>query len=139
MITFAQLFEESRGRLDNGAYVWSKAPEIVRGTTLMLSEGLPTAPQRDGALLGIAFYSLPDLQFLDDIVIRSRNTSDPRDMRIDVFDALSCKSMQDFESLFPGIAPVTFTPVIGIWRNGKLIEKGFGFRETRRISQILFT
>jgi hypothetical protein len=139
MITFAQLFDESGGRLDNGAYVWSKASEIVRGTTLVLSEGPPTAPKRDGVLLGLAFYSLPDLQFLDDIVIRSRNTSDSHEMRIDVFDVLSCKSMQDFESLFPGLEPVTVTPVIGIWRNGKLMEKGFGFRETRRISQILFT
>lgn len=95
MTTFEQLFEESRGSLNNNAYLCSKASEILRGTTLVLTEGLPTAPRRDGVLLGVAFYSLPDLQFLDDIVIRSRETS--REMRIDVFDILSFKSMADLE------------------------------------------
>ncbi len=130
--TFEQLFEESRVRLDNSTYIWSKASEILRGTTLVSVEGLPAAPQRDGVLLGVAFYSLPDLQFLDDVVIRSR------DMRIDVFDVLSFKSMSDFEGIFSGLRPV-MTPVIGIWKNGNLIEKGCGIRETRRILQNLFT
>jgi hypothetical protein len=138
MMTFAQLFEESRGMLDNGAFVRSKASEIFSGPPFALSEGLPIVPQRDGVLVGIAFYSLPDLRFLDDIVLRSRNTSHSRDLRIDVFDVLSCKSIQDFDSLFPGITPVTVTPVIGVWRNGTLIDKGAGFRESRRIAAILF-
>lgn len=135
MKTFEQLFEESRGRLDNSAYIWSKASEILGGTTLARTQGFPTAPKRDGVLLGVAFYSLPDLQFLDDIVIRSRGT--PREMRIDVFDVLSFKSTSDFEGIFSGLRPV-MTPVIGIWKNGNLIEKGCGIQETRRILQNLF-
>ena len=134
-MTFEKLFEESRGRLDNSAYIWSKAPEILRETTLIPIEGLPAAPQRDGVLLGVAFYSLPDLQFLDSIVIRSRDTV--RDLRIDVFDVLSFKAMADFEGIFPGLRP-SMTPVIGIWKNGNLIEKDCGIRETRRILQNLF-
>jgi len=132
--TFEQLFEESRGRLDNGAYIWSKASEILSGTTLVSIEGLPVAPQRDGVLLGVAFYSLPDLQFLDSVVIRSRDTFP--DMRIDVFDVISFKSMGDFEGIFSGLRP-SMTPVIGIWKGGNLIEKGCGIRETRRILQTL--
>ena len=135
MTTFEQLFEESRARLDNGAYIWSKASAILSGTTLALTQGLPTAPQRDGVLLGVAFYSLPDLQVLDDIVIRSGDTS--CEIRIDIFDVLSFKSMCDFEGIFSGLRPVV-TPVIGVWKNGHLTEKGCGIQETRRLLQNLF-
>ena len=85
-------------------------------------------------LLGVAFYSLTDLQLLDDIVIRSRDTFP--EMRIDVFDVLSFKSMGDFENIFSGLRPA-MTPVIGIWKNGNLIEKNCGIRETRRLLQNL--
>lgn len=87
-------------------------------------------------LLGVAFYSLSDLQFLDSIVIRSRDTS--RHSRIEVFDMLSFKSMADFEGIFSGLR-TAMPPVIGIWKNGNLIEKGFGIRDTQRIVQTLFT
>jgi hypothetical protein len=137
MMTFAQIFEQRRGTLDNGAYLRSKAPEVFSGTSLVLSEGLPTVPLSHGALLGIAFYSLSDLQLLDDVVLRSRNSSHSC-IRVDVFDVLTCKSMQDFENIFPGLAPAYQTPLIGLWEGGRLVEKGWGLRETRRIVQSLF-
>ena len=137
MTTFQQLFEESRGRLDNYRYIRSKAHEVLSGTTLVLSEGLPTAPLSNGALLGIAFYSLPNLKILDDIVARSRNSPQFPNVGLGLFDVLSCKSMRDFESIFSGLRPMV-TPVIGIWKNDNLIEKGCGIRETRRILQNLF-
>ena len=137
MKTFAQLFEEKRGIIDNGNYVRSKAHEVFSGTTLGLSEALPSAPS-DGALLGIAFYSLSDLVVLDEVVERSRNSSPAHNMRVEVFDILAFKSMQEVEALFPGLTPAYGTPMIGVWAEGELIQKGWGVRDAQRISRTLF-
>jgi hypothetical protein len=82
MKTFAQLFEERRGVLDNGAYARSMASGVFRGTDMLLNEGVPLAPT-DGAVLGVAFYSLPDLVVLDKVVDRCRKSHKPH-MRIEV-------------------------------------------------------
>lgn len=137
MKTFAQLFEERRGILDNGAYVRSRAPELLNATRLVFAEGMPSRLPNDGALLAIAFYSLPDLQFLDDIVERSRNVSRGRHVQMQVLDILICKSMEDIESLFPGLTPVYGTPIVGVWAKGELIDKGWGLRESTRIIKTL--
>ncbi len=138
MKAFAELFEERRGVVDNGAYLRTKAPEVLGRTNLVLREGMPSAPPSDGALLGIAFYSLPDLIVLDDIAERSRRLSNSRNTRVEIFDILTCKSMQDVEALFSGLTPYG-TPIIGVWDKGELIQKGCGVREAQRIAQTLFT
>jgi len=138
MKTFAQFFEEGRGVVDNGAYVRSNASQLFTGTRLVLREGVPSAPS-EGALLGIAFYSLPDLVVLDEFVERSRNSSRPRNMQVEVFDILTLKSMQEVEALFPGLTPAFGTPMIGVWARSELIQKGWGVRQAQRISRTLFT
>jgi len=54
-------------------------------------------------------------------------------MRIEIFDVLNLKSMQDVEALFH--APVYSTPMIGVWAKGELIQKGWGVRDAQRISR----
>ena len=49
---------------------------------MLLNEGVPLAPT-DGAVLGVAFYSLPDLVVLDKVVDRCRKSHKPH-MRIEV-------------------------------------------------------
>jgi hypothetical protein len=136
MNTFAQLFGERRGIIDNGAYMRSKAAEVFNGANLLLREGLPSAPS-GRALLGIAFYSLPDLVVLDEVVERSRNSSHARNMQVEIFDVLAFKCMQDAETLFH--TPMYGTPMIGIWSKRELIQKGWGVRDAQRISRALFT
>jgi hypothetical protein len=136
MNTFAQLFEERRGIIDNGAYMRSKAPEVFKGTNLVLTEDVPSAPT-DGALLGMAFYSLPDLLVLDEVVERSHNLSHARNMHVQIFDVLALNSMQNVEALFH--TPVYGTPMIGIWSKRELIQMGWGVRDAQRISRALFT
>jgi hypothetical protein len=94
--------------------------------------------ESDGALIGIAFYSLPDLLILDDIVERCRESSHARNMQVEIFDILTFKSVQDVEALFPGLTPYG-TPMISVWAQGELIQKGWGVREAQRISRALFT
>lgn len=138
MPTFAQLFEERRGVVDNGSYVRSKAHEVFSGTSLLFSEAVPSAPT-DGALLGVAFYSLPDLAILDELVERSRDTPHSRPVQVQVFDILIFKSMQEVEAVFPGLTPAYGTPMIGVWVKGQLVQKGWGLREAQRIARALFS
>jgi hypothetical protein len=72
-------------------------------------------------LIGAAFYSLPELELIDAIVPRLQ-TDDPAE-RLQIFEVMSCKSQADFEACIPGIGKVLQTPVVGIWKNGTLIEK----------------
>ena len=136
MNTFAQFFEERRGIVDNGAYMRSKAREVFKGTNLVLTEGVPSAPT-DGALLGVAFYSLPDLVVLDEVVERSHNSSHARNMHVQIFDVLALNSMQNVEALFH--TRVYGTPMIGIWSKRELIQMGWGVRDAQRISRALVT
>jgi hypothetical protein len=137
MKTFGQLFEERRGVVDNGPYLRSNASELFTGTGFALREGMPSAPSA-GVLLGIAFYSLHDLMVLDEFVQRSRNSSQPVNLHVQVFDILVLKSMQDVEAVYPGLAPAFSTPMIGVWEKGELIEKGCGVGQAQRILGALF-
>lgn len=121
----------------NGAH-FTGAFREVRGTTLVVSEALPATPWHAGVLLGIAFYALPYLQFLDDVVIQSRDSASPN-VQVHVFGVLGLKSMQDVGTVFPGLAPTYGTPMIGVWASGQLVQKGWGVREARRIARGLFT
>ncbi len=75
-------------------------------------------------LLGVASYSLPDLALLDTL-----NEADGQGSiwpRLDVFNVLECKSVQDFERYVPGLGKVFQTPVVGYWEDGVLKENAWG-------------
>src|SRR6266853_5797969 len=135
MKTLLELFEEKRGVLDNGAYVRSKAPEVFRGSALVLRDELAPTPRVAGALVGIAFYSPSDLKIVDALVRRSQDRKDSNPASIEVFDILICKSTQDLERILPGITPLYGTPIVGIWENSELVEKGSGAEGRRIICQ----
>lgn len=126
MMKLTHLFDERRGILDNGSYVRSRAPEVFEKTPLRLAHELATGSGKNRVVLGVAFYSRPDLELLDALVQKLRSGNCGTDRPIYVFDALMCKSMEDFERLVPGIAPVYDTPVVGIWEGGELVSKGWG-------------
>jgi hypothetical protein len=109
-------------------------PEVLDGSALTLVENPAALPRLDGALIGIAFYSLPDLKLVDTLVRRSRET-DNLPGQIEVFDILIYKSKRDLERILPGMEPLYGTPIVGIWKNGALIQKGSGAEGRRIISQ----
>ena len=74
-------------------------------------------------LIGVAPYSQYDLKLLEAL---NELPLDPASDRIDVFDVLACQTQEDFEEYVPGIGKVYQTPVVGIWRNGKLEERNSG-------------
>ena len=126
MMTFAELFREGQKSksLDNGELARSKAKELLSSHGITLKTDLTPISLEAGAVVGIAFYSLPDLKFLDQLVLACRDKK--LGNSVIVFDVLSCKTMTDFEKLIPGVGSVYQTPVVGIWRDGELVETGIG-------------
>jgi hypothetical protein len=128
MTTFGSLFREGQkiDPLDNGMLARSKAQEVLAGSDMLLWADGSAMPIQNGATIGIAFYSLPDLEFLDRLVLARPNIAGSSSESIAIFDVLSCKTMEDFEKFIPGIGAVYQTPVVGIWKNGCVVEKGIG-------------
>jgi hypothetical protein len=90
-------------------------------------------------LLGVASYSLYDLYLLDTLVeagvghtnVRPASTEGgvaPADksVSVDVFSVHDCRRQEDFDEYVPGLTPVLQSPVVGLWREGKLVEKAVG-------------
>jgi hypothetical protein len=88
----------------------------------------------NGAIIGVAFYSLHDLEFLDQVVAYEQDGRAEQGAKVIlVFDVLACKAMADFEEIIPGIGPVYQTPVIGVWKDGSLIAKETGLQARRLV------
>jgi hypothetical protein len=135
MKTFAQLFLEGQQRnpFDNGEFVRSRADEGLSGSGVALRTSIEPLSMQNGVALVVAFYSLSDLKFLDQLVSTLRSQARPLMKEpILIFDALSFKKMADFETLIPSIGRVLQTPVVGVWENGHVVEKGVG-REARMV------
>ena len=86
-------------------------------------DAVPTTGHR--FLLCVATYSLPDLYFLDVLVScvpAARLSAD----RLDVFDFLDCRAMEDFDAYFPGVGSIVSTPHAGYWKDGVLEKTVIG-------------
>jgi hypothetical protein len=86
-------------------------------------------------LVGVATWSLYDLSLLDvldQVIAEGCSGLD----RIDVFDMDQTKQGA-FEHYVPGLGKVVRTPVAGLWEDGILGDKGFGWRAIRLISGLL--
>jgi len=84
-------------------------------------------------LIGVAMYSEPDLRMLDrlaDDCISCR-------AHVDVFDVSEVTTMEDLECYVPGIGLVCQTPLVGIWHDGKLIERMQGLFAWRRLRELV--
>lgn len=98
-------------------------PNVVENSHMEIWEpsGSPFKPHDQNVLIGVAIYSLEDLQLLDEIEQRLRFHSVHE--KISVFDVSAFSEMADFERYLPGIGKVFQTPVLGFWRNGQLTER----------------
>jgi hypothetical protein len=83
-----------------------------------LGDDISAASRR--VLIGVAPYSGYDLKLLEAL---NELPLDPISDRIDVFDVLACQTQEDFEKYIPGIGKVYQTPVVGIWEQGRLLQR----------------
>jgi hypothetical protein len=128
MTTFAQLFREGQKAdpRDPSRLARLKAPEILEGATLQYKADLVPIVIDNGVVLGIGFYDFPELELLDRLIENRSHFVNFEQEPVFVFDVLSCKTMDDFIAMLPEFGPVYQTPIVGIWKNGKLIEKAVG-------------
>lgn len=132
-----ELFEQAR-RLapkDQASFVGAKLPEALVGSPISVwrrGDPIPVVDRR--ILIGIAPYSLPDLQLVDKLTEVLKRRPGVRDS-VQIFDVLSCSKMVDFEGYVPGVGSVYQTPVLGIWENGILVERATGAKARQIISR----
>jgi hypothetical protein len=98
---------------------------LLRESRLHLWQlGDPVLNRGRRILLGVGSYSMADLALLDNL--NEAHGQESIWPRLDVFDVLECRSIQDFEKYVPGIGKVYQTPVVGYWEEGLLKEKAWG-------------
>lgn len=137
MTSFATLFREGQktNPLDHGELARSRARELLLGTGIVFWDDSSPIPIQNGTTIGIAFYSLPELELLDRLILIRDSVADSNGKSIIVFDVLRFKTMADFERLIPSFGPAYQTPIVGIWQDGNLVEKGTGGRGRALLSR----
>jgi hypothetical protein len=80
-------------------------------------------------LLGVVPWSLYDMEALDAVCY------DFKGALFEIFIVDECGSQADFEDFVPGVGPVWQTPVVGIWEDGRLVEKAWGFEGRQLLKQ----
>jgi hypothetical protein len=76
-------------------------------------------------LMGVATWSAYDLRLLD-LVEETPRENWPTPLVLELFNVDDCRSLDDFDRYIPGLGKVFHTPVVGLWRDGRLTEKAEG-------------
>jgi hypothetical protein len=139
MTKFVDLLQNGEGQsvADQQAYASQQLPILLSGTNLhRWSPGQAISAKGLRMLLGVAPYSPLDLQLLD-LLNEKMSAANNSSIQIDVFNVLECPTMEDFSRYIPGISRVYQTPVVGIWKNGVLVEQAWGRAARDLISRVL--
>jgi hypothetical protein len=88
--------------------------------------GDAVAPAARRLLIGVATWSGYDMRLLDALA-DAFPANGTGAMRIDLFNTAECRSQQDFQGYIPGLDDVLQTPVVGVWRQGRLTDVAQGF------------
>jgi hypothetical protein len=108
------------------AYISSRLPEVLRETKISMWDPQRAAPQSGRLILiGLAPYALLDLRLLGALTERLAHVN-AREQRLEVFDILECKNMDDLEKRIPDIGKVYHSPILGIWDDGALVQRASG-------------
>lgn len=139
MTAFFDLFREASrpDKLTDVGWADRRFPEVVaRAPFRLWKPGDPILDKGERVLLGVATWSGYDMRLLDVIASRlSRPRTAP--IQVDLFNTADCKRGSDFKQYIPRIGEVLVTPVVGVWRDGRLEEKGTG-AEGRNLVALMF-
>jgi hypothetical protein len=129
-------------RLGPGEFDFShrelRFPAVVAESNLRLWKPGEPIPNRGTRLLfGTATWSGYDTHLLDviDQALADRDDDQPI---VQVFNAGILTTFEDFEKFIPGLE-AHHTPVLGIWQDGKLVERQFGYHASDRIARMFGT
>src|SRR6185369_475497 len=91
-------------------------PAVVASSRMsMWAPGEPLPASGSRVLIGVATYSLYDLDLLD--ALDSQLFGDDA---VELFEVSSCSSHEEFDRFIPGIGKVFQTPLVGFWQDGQL-------------------
>ena len=105
----------------------SRLAQMISGSAMQWWSWGDSIPDTENQILiGVATWSVYDLRLLDALDEMSANSKD----RIRILDMEKVPdfvwSLDLFNQVIPGIGKIYQTPVIGIWEEGALVEKGSG-------------
>jgi hypothetical protein len=132
MKQFIELLNEQQKLTSNEQHEWVSA-QIEK----LLSEGHlnawhlgePTQAEGQRILIGIVRWSAYDLRLLDSLN-HAFSSKFRENERIDILDidaaGRSSGNWDFFEQVIPGIGKIYQTPIVGIWENGMLLQRGAG-------------
>jgi hypothetical protein len=94
-------------------------------------------PQRGLRLLiGVATWSGYDMRLLD-VIAEAPPPSDPSAAPlIHLFNTADCKEPGDFKKYIPKLRGVSQTPVVGVWRDGRLYEAKEGYEARELVARM---
>jgi len=113
-------------------------PAVVAESHLRLWKPGEPIPDRGARILfGTATWSGYDMHLLDilDQALAEQSDDAPT---IEVFNAGILTAIQDFERYIPGLE-AHHTPVLGIWKDGRLVERQFGYHAADRLARMFGT
>lgn len=88
------------------------------------SPGDPIPAGGKRLLIGVATWSAYDMKLLD--AVSQALPRLPAGLTVEVFNVADCSSPEAFDQYVPGIGSVFHTPVVGLWCDGKLVDKATG-------------
>jgi len=113
----------------------AQLPSMLAAINLRLwSPSMPINADGERILIGVAAWSVYDLQLLDRLQAKLACLN--RKTIIDIFDVDACRSSDDLERYVPGIGPMFQTPVVGVWRDGAKVSSAWGAAGRKLLAEI---
>jgi hypothetical protein len=106
-------------------YLDDRFPSVVSTSPLGLwspGDAIPARGER--LLIGVATWSAYDMKLLDAVSQALQKL--PAGLTVEVFNVADCSSPEEFDRYVPGIGRVFHTPVVGLWSDGKLVDRATG-------------
>ena len=132
---FYDLLHQFRGEAQRNGPAGEALRQMLASSRLR-SWSEEEAPPEEGLrlLLLVATYSRYDLELLD--TLNKRMESPQEVVRLDVA-SINDFYQEEFERVLPGIDRVRAEPVLGVWRDGVLTERLWGWPAKTRVLELV--
>jgi hypothetical protein len=130
MTSFFQLFKKNSpgpNSVEDPARVDRELPTLVKASPLRWWHvGDDFGDEGVRLLIGVATWSGYDMRLLD-VIAAALAHAPKRAPSVDVFNIADCRQLHDLRSHVPKLRQVFHTPIVGVWREGQLVESREGY------------
>jgi hypothetical protein len=113
-------------------------PAVVEESNFRLwKPGDPIPARGTWTLFGVAMWSQYDMHLLD-VINQALAEQGDNVPNVEVFNAGILTSTEEFERYIPRLE-AHHTPVLGIWQDGRLVERQFGYHASDRLARMFGT